>query len=365
MREIIRDRRTVGLLVFAPMFVLTLGAIVLVNEDKGLSISMKGKIELGELVVEELKEGENLEIEEINRDEIDNLLEEGAVQGVVVIPEDFSVDFQKYQQGKLDLRLEGSDPTRSNLIIAKVTGSATKALAGLATLGLGVPGPLVENQKEAKLPIDIKETYFYAGEEFDTMDFIAPVYIGFLVMFFVFLLTTVSFIRERSHGTMERLLTTPVTRLEIVVGYIGGLGLFAFIQVAVILLFTIWVLQIHYLGSLGLMFLVTTLLAIVGVSMGILASAFARTEFQVVQFIPIVIIPQGLLSGIFWAVEDMPNYLQPFAYIMPLTYANFALRDVMLKGRNLFDIWPNLAIMLVIITSLIALGALTMRREVS
>ena len=164
---------------------------------------------------------------------------------------------------------------------------------------------------------------------------------------------------------MERLLATPASRLEIVMGYIGGLGLFAMIQVAVILFFTVWVIRIHYLGSLWLLFLVVGLLAIVGVSLGILASTFARNEFQVVQFIPLVIIPQALLGGLFWAVEEMPSYLQPFAHIMPLTYANRALRDIMLKGWGLVEIWPNLLILLAFALIIIGLGALTMRREVA
>ncbi len=374
MLQILRDRRTVGLLVFVPIIALSLGAIVfradpvkiplaVVNMDKGISTPMNGKIILGDLIEKELFKKEDLETELIEKEETDYLLEKGKVQGVIIIPENFTNEFQKKQQGRIDLRLEGSDPTRSKMIIARVNESATKALAGFAFLGLGMPNEPPAIKKDVKLPISIEDSYYFAGEEFDTMDYIAPVYIGFLVMFFVFLLTTVSFLRERSQGTMERLMTTPITRIEIVLGYMGGLGLFALIQVAVILTFTIWVLQIHYLGSLWLLFLVTTLLAIVGVCMGILASAFARNEFQVVQFIPLVIIPQALLSGIIWAVEDMPSYLQPFAYIMPLTYANFALRDVMLKGRNFIDIWPNLAIMLAIISSLIVLGALTMQRE--
>ncbi len=197
------------------------------------------------------------------------------------------------------------------------------------------------------------------------MDFVAPVYIAFLALFFVFLLACVSFLRERSQGTMERLLATPATRVEVVLGYMLGLGLFALIQVAVILFYTVWVLKIHYLGSLGLLFLVIALLAVVGVNLGILASTFARNEFQVVQFIPLVIIPQILLGGTFWEVTEMPKYLQPFAYIMPVFYANRALRDVMLKGWGLLEIWPNLVILLVFAGVLILFGALTMRREVA
>ena len=143
-----------------------------------------------------------------------------------------------------------------------------------------------------------------------------------------------------------------------------GLGTFALVQVSIILFFTIWVLKIHYLGSLGLLFIVVVLLALVGVSLGMLASAFARNEFQVVQFIPLLIIPQVLLGGTFWAVEDMPGVLQPFTYLMPLTYANWALRDIMLKGFGLGDIWPNLLALFLYGVAITALGALTMRREV-
>jgi ABC-2 type transport system permease protein len=192
---------------------------------------------------------------------------------------------------------------------------------------------------------------------------LAPVYIALLAMFFVFLLTCVSFLRERSQGTMERLLATPATRLEIVLGYMLGLGRFALAQVSVILFFTIWALKIHYLGSLWLLVVVVALLALVGVSLGMLASAFARNEFQVVQFIPLLIFPQVLLGGTVWAVEEMPQMLRPFAYLLPLTYANWALRDVMLKGFGLADIWPNLLLLCLFVIVLTGLGVLTMRRE--
>jgi len=376
MRQVLRDRRTVGLLVFVPMVVLALGAILfradpaaiplgVVNEDQGLSIPMAGKISMGERIVEELAAGETFEVITLDREAIDGRLRDGAVQGVVVFPENFSAQFHQNRQATLDLRLEGSNPARSLVITARVTEASMKALAGLVSMGIGLPGAAEADAGQAELPVTVEATYLYAGKEFDTMDFVAPVYIALLGMFFVFLLTCVSFLRERSQGTMERLLATPTTRLEIVVGYMAGLGLFALLQVAVIISFTVWVLKIHYLGSLGLLFLVVALLAVVGVSLGILASAFARNEFQVVQFIPLLIIPQVLLGGTFWAVEEMPNYLQPLAYAMPITYANRALRDVMLKGWGLAEIWPNLVILTGYAALLIALGALTMRREVA
>jgi ABC-2 type transport system permease protein len=374
-RQVSRDRRTVGLLFLAPMLVLTLGAILfradpaaiplgVVNEDQGMA-TLAGKVVLGQRVVDELEATGTFRLVALDRSEIEERLRDGSVQGVLVFPADFSAGFQKTRQAMLDLQLEGSNPTRSMAIKGRVMESAMKALAGLLASGLGMPGAAQVGSGTASLPVTVRASYLFAGEEFDTMDFVAPVYVAFLALFFVFLLTCVSFLRERSQGTMERLLATPASRVEVVLGYMGGMGLFALIQVGVILFFTVWVLKIHYLGSLGLVFLVIALLAAVGVSLGILASTFARNEFQVVQFIPIIILPQVLLGGLFWAVEEMPRYLQPFAYLMPITYANRALRDVMLKGWGLAEIWPNLLILLGFAAVLIGLGALTMRREVA
>ncbi len=376
MRQVSRDRRTLGLLVVVPLVVLALSTVLLradptavplgvVNEDAGLALPLAASINVGKRIADELAASETFDVLALRRDEVDARLRDGTVQGVVVLPDDFSAEFQRNRQAVLDLRLEGSNPARSLTITARVTEAAMKALAGLVSMGLGMPGAPQAAEGEAGLPVTVQATYLYAGQEFDTLDFVAPVYIALLALFFVFLLTCVSFLRERTQGTMERLLATPTTRLEIVLGYMVGLGLFALIQVAVILSFTIWVIKIHYLGSLALLFLVVAVLAVVGVNLGMLASAFARNEFQVVQFIPLLIIPQILLSGTFWAVEEMPGYLQPFAYLMPLTYANRALHDVMLKGLGLADIWPNLAVLLGFTALLIALGALTMRREIA
>lgn len=376
MRQVLRDRRTVALIVFAPMIILILGAILfrskpsavpigVVNEDQGISSPALGTINLGKRISDEMAAGDSFNLIALNRSEVDDRLRDGTVQAVIDFPKDFTAAFLKNHQAILDLRLEGSDPTHSMSISAFVTQTAMKTLAGLAGTGLGVPAASQAAQGEVVLPVSVRATYLYGGEQFDAMDFIAPVYIAMLGMFFVFLLACVAFLRERSQGTMERLAATPASRMEIVLGYMLGLGLFAVIQVAVILFFTVWVIGIHYHGSLALMLIVVALLAVVGVDMGILASAFARTEFQVLQFIPLVIFPQVLLGGTFWSVSDLPAYLRPIAYLMPLYYANRALRDVMLKGWGLAEIWPELAILTGFAAALVVLSALMMRREVA
>ncbi len=159
------------------------------------------------------------------------------------------------------------------------------------------------------------------------------------------------------------MLVSPLSRTELTLGYVLGFTLFATIQSLVILAFVIYVLQVHYAGNLWLLFLVTVTLTIGGVNLGIFASAFARNELQVVQFIPLLIVPQTLLGGLFFPVKTLPIVLKQIAYVMPLTWANFALKDVMLKGLGLADIWPDLLFLVGFAALMVSGAALSLRQE--
>lgn len=196
----------------------------------------------------------------------------------------------------------------------------------------------------------------------NVLDYIAPALLATLALFFSFLLTGISFLRERSQGTMERLMASPVSRLDIVVGYLFGFFIFALLQTLIVLLFTIYVLDVHYSGDLWQIFVFQIVVITGAVNLGIFISTFARNEFQMVQFIPLIILPQVFLSGVLWPVEQMPDYLQWLSAVLPLTYAVDGLRDIMLAGKNLLDVSLELAVLVgfAILTSILA--AVTLRR---
>ena len=137
---------------------------------------------------------------------------------------------------------------------------------------------------------------------------------GFFVFLFVFLISGIALLRERTTGTLERVLSTSIRRSEIVLGYLIGYGIFAIIQTLIIVLFSIYLLNINLAGSLWYVILINICLAITALSMGIFISTFANSEFQMIQFIPLVV-PQVFFSGIF-PLENMPDWLG-IGYIFP------------------------------------------------
>jgi ABC-2 type transport system permease protein len=194
------------------------------------------------------------------------------------------------------------------------------------------------------------------------LDYIAPALLATLALFFGFLLTGISFLRERSQGTLERLMASPLSRLDIVVGYLCGFFIFALAQTLIILIFTIYVLDVNYHGDLWQIFVFQVVVIIGAVNLGIFISTFARNEFQMVQFIPLIILPQVFLCGVLWPVEQMPNYLQWLSTVLPLTYAVDGLRNIMLNGQNLMDVSVDLAVLVGFTILISILATVTLRK---
>jgi ABC-2 type transport system permease protein len=269
------------------------------------------------------------------------------------------------------------------------------AVTGLTivTLGLDAPGEsaqigVIQKTLQAALSSSgggllsaVTHQTIYGQPTTDAVASFAPAIVGFFAYFFVYVLTGVSFLRERTGGTLERLLATPVTRAEIVTGYTLGFGLFATIQVIVLLTWALGTVHVPAIGPLpafgiglgipatgspALAFLVVLLLAVGAVSLGILLSTFARTELQIIQFIPLVLAPQFLLSGVIFPVSSLPSVLQPLVQFMPLTYAVDGLRQVFIRGADLGvgALQGDLAVLAAIAVFFGVVASRTIRRDV-
>jgi ABC-2 type transport system permease protein len=255
-----------------------------------------------------------------------------------------------------ELHLEGSQPGP----IPTITGALNEAMVAALSSALGQAGL-------APPKLVIRVSYLYGGPALDTLDYFGAAFIGLIVFFLVFVTTSVSFLRERAQGTLERLMASPLRRGEIVLGYMLGFTVVAMLQSVEVLVFALYVLKVHNAGSPLLILLIEILMVIAAVNLGIFLSMFARTEFQAVQFIPLVIVPQVLLSGIIFPVTSEPGWMQWISNVLPLTYAVDGLRDVMVKGADLG--WASVQLSTAVVGGycvlLIVAAATTLRRRIA
>lgn len=206
----------------------------------------------------------------------------------------------------------------------------------------------------------ITSSYLYGTSKLNPFDNLAPVLVSFFVFFFVFLISGISLVNERTSGTLSRMLVTPVKRSEIVAGYTIAYGILAVVQTLLVLTWTRYILQMKVVGSFGWVILINLLIAMIALMIGLLLSALAKTEFQFIQFVPIAIVPQFLFSGII-NVDTMSQPLQWLAHLMPLYYAVDALVKVVKQGMGFAQIRLDLGILVGIIVLLYFLNVIALK----
>lgn len=323
-KQMFRDKRTLGLLFIAPLIVLTLMYLVFNGETVEPII---GAENVDQQLIEQLEE---VDIQVKQFESIDNTeaaIIEHELDGFLNMTKDETL-----------LTLLNSDPSQTKALQMKVNQVMNKIFQ-------------TKLLKHSDMDIDksamdsMKTEYIYGSSKTEAFDVFSPILIGFFVFFFVFLIAGIGLLKERTTGTLERLMATPIRRGEIITAYLIGFGLFAVLQTIIIVIYSINVLDIVLIGSIWNVILINLILALVALSLGTLLSSFATSEFQMVQFIPIVIVPQIFFSGIF-PLDAMANWLQGFAKIMPLYYAADALKGVMYKGEGLLDISSDIYVLI-------------------
>ncbi len=333
-RQINGDKRTLAIMIVAPVLILTLLYYLLASGISTVNIDIVGTDDSG----------------------IDAISDYAAV--TLVPTEDEAVerllsgDCDGYISGDKYVA-EGSDASVSSLVQRAFSVYAMqKNLSSLPPAAESLIGKFEESP-------DI--TLYYGSDDYEQFDYLAPSMMGFIVFFLIFLLAGIAFLRERISGTLERVMATSIHRSQLVLGYFFGFGAFAALQTIIIQVFLTYVLGIHTSTDFFLVLLINLIIAATSLSMGTLFSAFARNEFQLFQFIPIVIIPQVLFCGLF-NLRETPVVLQYLAKIFPLSYGADALRNVMLKSQGFADIYPDLLVMLGFIALFLALNIRALRK---
>ena len=199
----------------------------------------------------------------------------------------------------------------------------------------------------------------------ETFDSLGPALLALIPFIVMFLVTSVTTLRERSSGTLERLLSMPMGKLDLLLGYALAFGLLAVLQSGLAVALSVGPLGMDVDGPLWVLVLVAVADAVLGTSFGLFVSAFARTEFQAVQFMPVVVIPQLLLCGLFIGRDQLPAGLDVLSDLLPLSYAVDAMGVVASggAGSGAPEVWQELGVVAGFTVALLGLGAATLRRR--
>lgn len=329
-RQFLRDKRTLAMMLVAPLLILTMLHLVFNGEHY---VPKVGLVNVPDAVIEKL------DLKDVKMKEYDS---EKAAKADAL---DREIDGYLLFDGPMldQIVLEGSDPSVNGAFMKQIQ-KATKPL-------LPADGQM-----------DLNVNYLHGSEDMGQFDYFGPVLLGFFAFFFVFIISGISFLRERTSGTLEKLLSSPLRKWEIVIGYVLGFGIFTMLQATLIAWYAIYILGMLMEGSFIYVLLITLMLSMTALTLGILLSAFANNEFQMIQFIPLIIVPQFFFSGLI-NLDTISEWLSWLGPITPLYYAAEALRDIMVRGYGWDAIYGNLLIMAGFSVVFILLNILALRKH--
>ena len=345
-KELLRDKRTLALMFIAPVFIMWL-----MNLMFSASTTVNVKLATQDLptgLVTKMDELDHVDVETYqDLDQAKKALADEKVDAVI-----------SYKDGEYQVDYANTDASKTSMIRQVLRTSI--ASEGTDQLLSRVKQALPQLKLDAKAP-EIKESYQYGDKNTGFFARMIPILIGFVVFFFVFLISGMALLKERTSGTLDRLLATPVKRSEIVYGYMLSYGIIAIFQTAVVVLAAIWLLDVEVVGNILNVIIVNVVLALVALAFGILLSTLAKSEFQMMQFIPLVIMPQLFFSGII-PLSSMGEWAPTVGKFLPLTYSGDAISQIILYGHNLGDILSNLSVLMVFLIILTILNIVGLRR---
>ena len=345
-KELLRDKRTLAMMFVAPVFIMWL-----MNLMFSASTTVNVKLATQDLptgLVTKMDELDHVDVETYqDLDQAKEALANEKVDAVI-----------SYKDGEYQVDYANTDASKTSMIRQVLRTSI--ASEGTDQLLSRVKQALPQLKLDAKAP-EIKESYQYGDKNTGFFAHMIPILIGFVVFFFVFLISGMALLKERTSGTLDRLLATPVKRSEIVYGYMLSYGIIAIFQTAVVVLAAIWLLDVEVVGNILNVIIVNVVLALVALAFGILLSTLAKSEFQMMQFIPLVIMPQLFFSGII-PLSSMGEWAPTVGKFLPLTYSGDAISQIILYGHNLGDILPNLGVLMIFLIILTILNIVGLRR---
>jgi ABC-2 type transport system permease protein len=345
-RQIKRDRRTIATMLINPIILMIILGYSLSATLTGINL---GIVELHggpaqDGVLAHLQGSDTFSITYLaSESECRKLIGEGKINGAVVIGD-----------REIKLILDGTSPQVAGAITSNVAAGlqagAAQILSSMPNIGL----------------MPAVTTYYVYGYDLEAKDALGASLLGISIFFFAFLNTAIAFLRERTQGTLEKVLVSPLDRIELVSGYILGFSFVAIAQSAITFTLLVVLFRVPIQGSWLAILVIVVLLSAGSLSFGAFLANFVTSEYQVMQLNPVVSFPQILLSGAWFPLQSVPDWLRPLAYIFPITYSTDALKLVLLKGASLTDIlFPDVVALLIFFLVTFLLATFMLRKEIA
>ena len=365
--ELLRDKRTLLLLFAVPIFIMWLmNAAFSASTETDVTIAVVG---VSENITKSLDDVQHITARDFqSQDSAQDALEKEKVDAILSFKDEnhYQVTYANTDPGKTTMTRQAINSTLKQVKVQELIDNLKKAQqASIQTQVQSTEGQMTQTttspDDSSQINIKLSENYIYGDKNTTFFTKMTPILMGFFVFFFVFLISGMALLKERTTGTLDRLLATPVKRSDIVFGYMLAYSLVAALQTFVIVLSTIWLLDLEVLGNIGDVIIVNIIFALVALSFGLLLSTLAKSEFQMMQFIPLVIIPQIFFSGII-PLDAMADWVQSLGKLFPLYYAGHALSKIILNGTSLLKLGFDISILLIFLLVLTILNIVGLKR---
>ncbi|WP_203637940.1 ABC transporter permease [Levilactobacillus wangkuiensis] len=390
LKELIRDKRTLALMFVAPILIMLLMSVIFNTNSTTdvnvgtVAVTRKLNQEMGDIKHVDVKTydtkadakqalqdekidaiikktGNNYELTYANTDSSKTAAVKMSFKNAVTAT---SIDQLK---SALKKSTTGMAKLQAQLMVmqkqqaASTTAATGNAAAAKQAAATKAKSTTTATKSTSQKTPKITNHYVYGDKNTGYFAKMLPILMGFFVFFFVFLISGMALLKERTTGTLDRLLATPVKRSSIVFGYMLSYGILAVIQTVLIVLITVWLLGMEVVGNMVSVVVINLILALVALAFGILLSTFANSEFQMMQFIPLVVIPQIFFSGII-PLDSMADWVKGISYIIPLKYSGDAVSDIIMRGTSIFNEGWNILVLLVFLVVLTFLNIIGMKR---
>ena len=368
--ELLRDKRKLLLLFAVPIFIMWLmNAAFSASTETDVTIAVVG---VSENITKSLDDVQHITARDFqSQDSAQDALEKEKVDAILSFKDEnhYQVTYANTDPSKTNITRQVINSTLKQVQVQELIDSLKKAQqANVQAQVQPNGGQIVQvtedtrsREDNSQSKIKLTENYIYGDKNTTFFTKMTPVLMGFFVFFFVFLISGMALLKERTTGTLDRLLATPVKRSDIVFGYMMAYSLVAALQTIVIVLSTIWLLNLEVLGNIGDVIIVNIIFALVALSFGLLLSTLAKSEFQMMQFIPLVVTPQIFFSGII-PLDAMADWVQSLGKLLPLYYAGHALSKIILNGTSLLKLGFDISILLIFLLVLTILNIVGLKR---